>query len=82
MLCYFSLKVKNKYDIIYMWIFAKGINMNNINIKIENIQDFVSELEKRLKINVQSLQNQINEIKTIIDNLSTQINSLNVNNNS
>ena len=56
--------------------------MNNINIKIENIQDFVSEIEKRLKINVQSLQNQINEIKTIIDNLSTQINSLNVNNNS
>ena len=82
MLCYFSLKAKSLCDIIYMWIFAKGINMNNINIKIENIQDFVSELEKRLKINVQSLQNQINEIKTIIDNLSTQINSLNVNNNS
>ena len=56
--------------------------MNNIYIKLENIQDFVSELEKRLKVNVQTLQNQINEIKTILDNLSAQINSLNGNNNS
>ena len=46
--------------------------MNNLYIQLANLEDSINELEKRLKSNIQNLQKQILEIKTIVDNLSSQ----------
>ncbi len=44
--------------------------MNKLYVEIDNIKDAISELEKRLKLNIQTIQKQIEEIKTIIDTLN------------